>query len=223
MDRRVGTTLAVVGLLGVTLTGTVFAQAKGKPAPPANVAVTSQVQDGNEVISFELRSDGLGPYVNANGVISQIYGSSGDWELDLSSQSVRGIDLTLTTVDGSPSGVLSGRYNARLVSRCFAADGGITGYLQVPEGSSNSRCAMRVNFTAGGTDYFLVMSPLYAGTTWVTVSCPADADANTTCETWSVAPDASAVTPVAALYRVSRSKETLVGNYVLHFALTATR
>ncbi len=152
----------------------------------------------------------------------RIYGSSGDWEIDLSGQAVRMIDLTFATTDGSPSALPSGRYNPRLISRCFASDGTITGYLQIPEGGANSRCAMRVNFTSGGTSYFLVMSPLYAGTSWVTVSCPVDANANTSCERWTVKPDPNVAVPVASLYKVARNKEVLVGSYQLTFAIDAT-
>ena len=129
----------------------------------------------------------------------------------------------IATVDGSPSTVPSGRYQSRLISRCFSADGNSTGYQQIAEGAANARCAMRVNFTSGGASYYLVMSPLYAGTSWVTVSCPADTDANATCERWLVSPDQNAASPGAALYRVGRSKVVFVGNYVLTFALSATR
>lgn len=221
MRRRIVSALLVVGMSIIATGWTTFAQGKGKPAP-ANVSVTSDVHDGSDTTLFQLRSDSLGPYATAEGVVSQIYGTSGDWELDLSGQSVRVIDLTLTTTDGSPSAVPSGRYNARLISRCFASDGTITGYLQISEGGANSRCAMRVNFSSGGTSYSLVMSPLYAGTSWVTVSCPVDADSNTTCEHWAVAPDPSTPMPVASLYKTVRSKDVLVGSYVLTFALDVT-
>ena len=223
MRRRILSALVAATLSSLVPGSAVQAQGKGKPAPPpANVNVTSNVADADPVSLYLLRSDGLGAYTTAGAVVSQVYGSSGDWELDLSGQAVRMIDLTLATTDGSPSAVPGGRYNARLISRCFASDGTITGYLQIPEGGSNSRCAMRVNFTAGGTAYFLVMSPLYAGTSWVTVSCPTDADANTTCERWTVRPGPNASTPVASLYKTVRNKEVLVGSYQLTFAIDVT-
>jgi len=223
MRRRILSALLAASLSSLVSGSAVLAQGKSKPAPPpTNVSVTSTVADVDNASLTLLRSDGLGAYATVGNVVSQIYASSGDWELDLSSQAVRTVDLTLATIDGSPSAVPGGRYNARLISRCFAADGTITGYLQIPEGGSNSRCAMRVNFTAGGTPYFLVMSPLYAGTSWVTVSCPADADANSTCERWTVKPDPGVAVPVASLYKTVRSKEVLVGSYQLTFAIEAT-
>lgn len=223
MRRRILSALLAATVCSLVCGSAVQAQGKGKPAPPpANVNVTSNVTDADPVSLYLLRSDGLGTYATADNVVSQIYGSSGDWEIDLSGQAVRMIDLTLATTNGSPSAVPSGRYNARLISRCFASDGTITGYLQIQEGGSNPRCAMRVNFDSGGTAYFLVMSPLYAGTSWVTVSCPVDADANTTCERWTVKPDPAAAAPVASLYKIARNKEILVGSYQLTFAIDAT-
>jgi len=223
MRRRILTALVAATLSSLVGGSAVHAQGKGKPAPPpANVNVTSNVADPDPVSLYLLRSDGLGAYSAADNVLTQIYGSNGDWELDLSGQAIRMLDLTLATTDGSPSAVPTGRYNARLISRCFASDGTITGYQQIPEGGSNPRCAMRVNFNSGGTAFFLVMSPLYAGTSWVTVSCPVDADANTTCERWTVKPDPTATAPIASLYKITRAKEVLVGSYQLTFAIDAT-
>ena len=223
MRRRILSGLLVAGISVCISGSTPQAQSKGKPGP-SNVSVTSQLQDTGAVSPFLLQSDGLGSYVSGDGVVTQVYGLSGDWELDLRDQSLRTIDLTFIPVDGSVGAPPSGRYNARPISRCFAADGTTAGgYLAIGEGSANSRCAMRVeNIESGGVSYFLVMSPMYAGTSWVTVSCPPDADTDNVCQRWTVRPDPAVTTPVAALYKIVRNKEVFVGRYALTFALDVT-
>jgi hypothetical protein len=113
-------------------------------------------------------------------VLSQIYNASGDWVLDLSGQTYRRVCLASV-----PS--LFGYYNARVLSRCFDSEGNITGFLQIGEGSTNTRCSLRIGFTSG-KQYALVMSPLYAGTGWAKVTCTSTDGGD--CDSWRVEPAA---------------------------------
>jgi len=80
MRRRILSALLAATVSSLVCGSAVQAQGKGKPAPPpANVNVTSNVTDADPVSLYLLRSDGLGTYATADNVVSQIYGSSGDW------------------------------------------------------------------------------------------------------------------------------------------------
>ena len=223
MRRRLSLASMAVGLCVAVFASAAYAQGKAKPPSPPPVAVTSLVHDADDTSVFLLAGDGFGSYDSSGEVVSQIYSTSGDWELDLRGQTARAVHLSFITTNGSASAVPTGLYNARLISRCFDADGAITGLLAIAEGSSNTRCALRVILSAGGNSYFLVMSPLYQGTSWVTVSCATDSDEDTTCERWTIVPGTTAGLPVAALYRLNRGKEVFAGSYYLTFSIEVTK
>lgn len=224
MERKVPS-IVLVGLLLAGLVSSaqeqVKAQGKGKPTPPP-VLVTSTVRDAGATAVYDLQSDGHGPYTAGNGVQSQIFDGTGDWLVELHDQTARKVNLTFNPKPGSPVGPGNGLYNARVISRCFDADGDITGYLTIAPGTSNTRCSLRIGFdAANGTSYFLVSSPMFAGTSWTTVTCVASGSAG--CSQWTVAPNDAANT-TAALYRLARNgKETFVGNYSLTFFIDVTR
>jgi len=214
--------------LGLCAPGLVMGvSAQGKSKPPANVLVQSTVHDFNGPDTMLLQSDGVETYSNGAGVVGQIWAGNGDWDLDLSEQSLRTVRLTLSAVPGSPvSPVPSTLYNAKVLSRCFDALENITGFLQIGEGQSNSHCSLRVTFNAGGVQHFLVMSPLYNefGTGSATVSCDADSDANTTCERWTIVPGPGPNATVAALFSLGRgNKAAFVGNYFTTFRIVVSR
>jgi hypothetical protein len=182
------------------------------------------VHDVGETSSLLLQSDGGGAYESSVSVLSQIYNDSGDWVLDLSAQTERSVRLAFVPVSSTSSTIADGYYNARVLSRCFDGDGHITGFLQMQEGSSNERCSLRIVFTANRAQHVLVMSPLYAGTGWARVSCPADADSNDSCENWTIKGGTAADPAVASLLTVTRSnKELLLGSYYLSFSIGVTR
>lgn len=218
-------TFGIVGVC-VGLASVASAQGRGKPSPPPPVPVAVTIHDFDENSAhLLLQSDGIdgGVYGNAGGIIAYIASGDGDLELNLSEQTARSVRLTFDPIGGSPQGP-SGSYNARVISRCFNELGTITGLLTIAEGSSNTRCSLRIVFTANGTRYFLVMSPMYAGTSWATVSCPTDSDSNTTCERWTIAPGTGTGPGTAALYSTARNnKEALVGAYYLSFRIEVTR
>jgi hypothetical protein len=225
MLRKVPSIVLVTGLL---LAGLVpyaqerlEAQGKGKPAPPP-VLVTSTVRDAGATAVYDLQSDGRGPYTASNGVLSQIYQGSGDWVIDLRDQTARTVNLTFNPKPGSPVGPGNGLYNARVLSRCFDAEGNITGFLAITPGTPNTRCSLRIGFdAANGTSYFLVSSPLFGGTSWATVTCVTSGPAG--CSQWTIQPGDAANT-TAVLYSLARNgKETLVGYYSLTFFIDVTR
>jgi hypothetical protein len=213
MLHRISFGFVTVGMLSLAIgTPWAHAQGKGKPAPPP-VTVTSMVHDFDGATPLALQSDGDGLYTSGADVISQIYSGSGDWALDLQGQNLRTVFLTLTPVGASPpSPVASDFYTPRLISRCFDSNGDITGFMQIPEGQSNHMCALRVTFSASGTNYVWVMSPLHAGTGWVDVACTSTNGGD--CDAWTITPGAGANAMVANLYEIRRNgKEVFVGSY----------
>jgi hypothetical protein len=199
--------------------------AKGKPSP-SPVPVTSTVHDFEGASALQLQSDGMGPYANDSGVLNEISGTNGDWEIDLQSQTARTVRLTFERVDGNTSDVPDGEYNARLISRCFDSVGNITGFLTIAEGTSNDRCSLRVGFTASGKQYFLVMSPLYQATGWATVSCSESpgTDIDTDCDHWSITPGTGDNATVASLYEVGKGgREIFRGYYYNTYRIDVTR
>ena len=224
MRRNFWVIVWVAGV-GIVLASVASGQGRGKPSPPPPVPVVVTVHDFDENSAhLLLQSDGLdgGVYGNSGGIVAEI-APDGDWELNLGAQTARTVRLTFDPIGGSPQGP-SGSYNARVLSRCFNESGTITGFLNIPEDSANTRCSLRIVFTANGTRQFLVMSPLYAGTGWATVSCPSDNDSNATCERWTIAPGSGSNAGVGALYTVAKNnKELLVGTYNLSFRIDVAR
>jgi len=94
-------------------------------------------------------------------------------------------------------------YSGRIISRCFQANGGTAtlGWQNVT--SDDPNCAMRVNFASGGTNYTMVMSPLYAGTGRALVHCNAVNNTGS-CIDWTVTPNANVANAgVANLFSIA--------------------
>jgi hypothetical protein len=155
-----------------------------------------------------------------------------DWYLRLYSGSGRTVRLTFVALNGSPDkSALDNYYLAQVATRCFNLNNNwVSIPLTIPSGTSNNRCSLRFNFTAAnGTNYFFVMSPIYAGTGWSTVACTSGT-ATATCNAWSITPTPGNLLPnpslanVANLYIVANSgKLTLVGTYEMTFNIVLTR
>ena len=141
-----------------------------------------------------------------------------EWVLDLT-QSSRYVLLTLIPVNGSApfSGAITFR---NLRSRCFDPSNQVFSWLAIQ--TSDSNCAMRVNFTSGGVDYSLVMSPIEPGTGTATLTCT---NWNgSVCSAWTDVPSVGVANAnVAHLYSAGKGgKTTLVGSYELTFKVTLT-
>jgi len=231
MTTRVSFAVVLVaGLSAAGLTPGAFAQGKGKPGP-SPVAVTAIIHDFdgmNQPVSIQ--SDGVGQATYSGsdpGVVNTISPVNGDWELNLSDQALRAVDLTFVPVPGSPNPpVPNGPYNARVISRCFDSAGTITGFLQIGEGGLNDRCSLRVVFSASGKNYFFVMSPLYQDTGWATVTCTelVATDTDSDCDAWTIVPGGGSNTTVAGLYEVGKGgKEILKGSYYSTYRIDVAR
>jgi hypothetical protein len=225
---RLSKNVAVITLL--LLAGAGLSTAKSSTSSGAHVTSTVYDTDLN-LNALLLQGDdvnaaGLSTYTTSStsGVISQIDGYGQDeWDLWLQNSS-RGFQLTLTTKSGSSvNGFPTGPYlySGRLVSRCFDPTGATTNpYAWVAITSADPNCAMRVNFTYGGTQYTLVMGPTYSGTGRAEVYC--NVLSGTGCIDWTIVPNLNAAN-VANLYAISKSgKETFVATCKLTYRVHVT-
>jgi hypothetical protein len=156
-----------------------------------------------------------------------------DWYLRLYSGSGRSVRLNFVALGNSPDeSSLDGEYSTgtSVITRCFNANNNqVSIPLTVPAGTSNNRCSLRVDFTANGTSYLYIMSPIYAGTGWSTTAC-LSGTVTQTCNAWSITPTLASQLPnpnlanVANLYTVARSgKLKLVGTYQMTFSIKLTQ
>jgi hypothetical protein len=183
-------------------------------APTAGhiLAVTSVISDD---AAFQIRSDGLGSYVNSNGLISEIQsGTTGDWELDSSTPSggTRRVylDFSRPVAGSGPNGgaaiaIPSGPYRFHMISKCH-----LDGYSFVTIAPGQTvQCPLLVSQLIVGThDYSVLMNPgvTSGGASWPetnysNVTCNSTAG---TCASWTltpsgIAPDGSSAN-VAVLF-----------------------
>lgn len=227
-SRRASAALIVL----LALAAASVLSAKSSPRS-ANPAVTSTVYDSDTTLgSLLVQSDdgtetGSATYVtsSATGVISEIDGDQLDeWDLWLQNSS-RGFYLTIET--GSPvAGLPTGRffYSGRLVSRCFDPTGVTTNtYPWFKIQGADPNCAMRVNFSYGGKQYALVMSPAYSGTGKALVTCNS-ANTSGSCVAWTIFPNLTAANPlVAHLYSIGKGgNEVFVAACQLNYRMRVT-
>jgi hypothetical protein len=197
-----------------------------------------------------LRSDDFDVVGEATYTSSSSRGSSlssgfvnGEWSLNLSNQSLRTIYITPNAaIDNlQPQGPPAGYYSQGVTSRtgCFDQSGNIVPLANITSASGN--CKLGVNFTSGGNDYKLLMSPFPlsgAGDpppTCPAAGCPAtgavqvtcNATSNGQCVNWTIEPNASAPhANIANLYRYSTVKHSatwlFIGQYYNSFRIGLT-
>ncbi|MFN2454291.1 MAG: hypothetical protein ABR577_08725 [Pyrinomonadaceae bacterium] len=208
-----------------------FAQ-KGKPTPVPIYDVTSTISDyqADGITSHHLQSDLFGSYKtdSATNVVSRLdSGDNSTWNIYMQESTTRGVYVTFNPISGNglPNPLSGTKYlHARVISRCFDPTGLTTNtasWFNIT--TSNPNCSMRVNFTEDGTgtQYSLVMSPLFDNTGRSIVRCTAVS--GSTCSAWTITPNLgspSIVNPnpgVANLYSANpkNGKLTLVGTYRL--------
>jgi hypothetical protein len=215
---QVSALMAVLISLMVLVVG---AAAAPKAGPYTVTATVFNCCDANSH-NFMFQSDGAvsSAYSSATpGVLSELSGNiSYEWVLDLT-QSSRSFLLTLSPVNGSPSGPFVGTlgFNGKLRSRCFDPSNSVFSWLKIHTQDTN--CAMRVDFTYGTVNYTLVMSPIEPGTGTATVACT---NWNgSACSAWTdVSTAGVANANVAHLYAITRKGQTYVGSYALSFNVT---
>ena len=158
--RTICATAVFVGL------GLSVAAGAGKPA--SDVPVTSMVLDYAADIAprLNVQSDGLGSYLNAKTLVSQIQ-AIGDWELD--ARTPRGatrkiyVDLSQPIAGSAPGGAdptgpPSGTYTFRIVAKCSLYGNSLLGFTA----GAVKNCPLHVGFDYGSTTYAFVMDPLTA-------------------------------------------------------------
>ncbi len=218
-----------------------------KPMPAPVYNVTSTINDfdsfGN---AFQLQSDDMNVNLTGTGqpygiyqtdsttnVISQLDGQgecSTECTLNLfmNNSPSRSVKLTLSRLSGSgPTGSYS--LHAQVHSHCFDPTGATTNpqnWFNIT--TSEPNCSMKVTFTIGRTNYFLVMSPLYDSpqpTGRAIVTCTQVS--GNSCFAWSILPNLtqSTINPnptVANLYSANRNGTyTFIGQYTLTYSLNA--
>jgi len=207
-----------------------------KPPPqPTSIDGTSLVYDQDSSANqYLFRSDlyrGLNQttYTTTGGVTTGVglispYG----WGLDLYSQSLRKVWISLNPVNGSTPPAPSGYYSEKveIYSWCFDSAGNHVAYLSIPAGTSNNRCIFSFDFLYGRTTYKLAMGQFPTPASgWVTVTCHASSSpTGIPCTSWTIAPnmiDPNAT--IANLYIVGgHNGPQFVGQYYSTFRIDVT-
>jgi hypothetical protein len=147
------------------------------------------------------------------------------WNVSFGPSSRRSVYLTLTPANSTTTFVPfqgSKSFKATLYSRCFADPGATTyqNWTQIPPGSPDPNCGMRVLFTYGSVNYTLVMSPEQTATGEpptgsATVSCKST---TSPCTAWIDVPTTGITNAnVANLYN---GGSTPIGQYYLTFNIS---
>lgn len=236
-------TLVVIAALTVAA-----AQKSGSTSTSYQENVTTTIFDNDATgAQVLLRSDdynGSGyatyvtPKVTRNSVISTI-DSTGVWRLDLYSQSVRTLWITPNVAVNTlqPVGPPAGYYwqNVEAYSECRDQSGNVVPYENLVNGSGN--CTFGVDFTAGGTEYKLLMSPSAvppSGASCPSTGCPATGLVQVTCNSvsngkcvaWTITPNAGAANlNVANLFSYTGTRSApwvYIGQYHNSFRIQAT-
>jgi len=176
--------------------------------------------------------------------LSSGFTSNGEWNLNLSNQSVRTLYITPNVAINSlqPQGPPAGYYWQGVTARsgCLDQNGNIVPLANIVTASGN--CKLSVNFNSGGTTYKLLMSPFpLSGSgdpppTCPSTGCPATGSVTVTCNAisngqcvnWSIEPNATAPNAnVANLYRYSSSGRSatwvFIGQYYNSFRIGLTK
>jgi len=194
----------------------VHAQA-GKPTYPAyNVTSTIASADssGGPLL---LQSDTGEPYTAIDNIASFVGGGTGEYELDLSQQTTRKVNLDFNVLTGTPNiWSWSGSYEATIFSRCYSDSSGnsLVSLLTLPKGASYNYCSLRINFSYNGGSYSFVMAPpaelpsSAPMTSLALVKCNGVASDNN-CSNWTITPNGTS----ADLIESTRRGSVVVGSY----------
>ncbi len=214
--------------------------ALAKGAKTSDTPVTSTIAGSlvNGVPTYSIASDGAGSYVNGvNSVVSVLQASSGNWELDMKSSTVRRLVLDFSnpvsgTADTPP--FTTGIVAPHVISLC--SNNGVS-YLNMNLTSlATAQCPLHIGWTdASGNTWNLAMNPgapyYFTQTNWVLVTCTA-ADSTGACSHWTLSPtsanpNTNQPANVAHLFRVTTVKGKTVnedhGDYYMTFAIDINR
>ena len=172
----------------------------GKGPPPPTTTSTIADADATVAPTLQYRSDGLGPYVNASNLISQIQ-SVGDWVLDMYtvSRATRQVYLDFSQPipgtgpnGGNPVAIPSGYYKVRMISKCSLFG---NSFLTLAPGAT-VQCPLHVAFDYNGSTWALEMNPIsssgnpdgFPETNSANVTCVSPAIGAGPCVGWRITP-----------------------------------
>jgi hypothetical protein len=199
--------------------------------PSQNTAVTS-ILAGSPGGTYQIASDGNGPYANATNLKSLI-SSAGDYQLggfDLSGATrLVYLDFDMPIAGSGPNGGApvappSGLYNVNLASPC--SDYGLS-FLKVAPGDT-IECGMIVQFAYDGQNYDLHENgnASYPETNPVKITCTSAA--GSPCSAWTVQPSGVSGYDVANLAVEQTGKHGVItevnqGNFLVSFLFTIAK
>jgi hypothetical protein len=189
----------------------------------ANNEPHSLQSDGSTSAVYDPSTDSsISSYLYTSPACKTCGTSAFEWDLDVS-QSSRSFLVTLTPINSSV-GPFTGpvAFNGTLRSRCFDPANNVFSWLAIQ--TSDTNCAMRVDFTYYNVNYTLVMSPTESGTGTATVTCTNWNSTTATCSAWTDVPTTGVTNAnVAHLYSVGRGGSMKpIGSYALSFDLSLT-
>jgi len=134
-------------------------------APPnRDVPVKTTIEDFEAAIAptLQIQSDGSGVYQNSRDIGSVIQ-SGGDWVLDTSTSSTRGVKLDFSQPvagsgpnGGTPIPLPTGIYKARAITKCHVYGNNLLGLV----GGQTVSCPLTIGFDSGNNGYRIQMNPL---------------------------------------------------------------
>lgn len=203
--------------------GTLAINVSAQPNKPrrGDTSVTSTFQDVDQAtsLSYTMRSDSGGSYINGTDSVVSIIQGIGDWELDLSSSPSRQVFFDFSSpIPGTntqnvtpPS---SGAYTVRFLSQCGVRPGKKLQDLRISDGTI--QCPLNVRIVVGSEDYSLRFRTVeFPGSNDVLWTCTSEA--NNKCNGWRMesAPGGS----IARLLKITtvRNKITTTEGSLFYF------
>jgi hypothetical protein len=200
--------------------------------PGSATRVTSAIVDSS---TYQIGSDGLGPYTDSSTFTSLILSTDGNYQLggfyDDGSTRTVALDLGAGISGTGPNGgapvtVPNGLYNVNIASDTSAVNpqGDSCNYLKVAPGAT-IQCGMNVHFVSGGNTYDLTQNTAtYSETNFVSITCTSAA--GSPCSAWTVQPSAASGSDVAnlSIEKTAKGKLTHVkqGDFMVSFLIHLT-
>jgi len=233
--RSIATT-TLIAVLALAHAGVAVAQ-------QSDVPVVSTIADADPATApaLQIRSDGLGPYVNKTRYLSSVVQAIGDWELDLG-MIVRGNGRTVfvgfdqpipgTGPSGDPVAPPSQQYVLRFITKCWSVSQNL--WLLAP--GQSVTCPLFIPFNdSAGTKYRIQMGRSVSPTSDdALITCLARGS-DGKCARWHVGPSGAYVGPegsvvhanIGTLVKLTTKKGAEVqlpqGDFRFAFSIDVTR
>ena len=192
-------------------------------AAPQNqdVPVITSIEDVEAAIApaLQIKSDGLGGYLNNRDIQSLIQGGAGDWVLATNlKSSTRMVYLDFSQPvagsgpgpNGAPIPLPNGAYHLRVITKCHLYGS----YLLGLSSGQTVDCPMTIGFEIGSDGYRIQMNPrtgvyVYPKTSVVNMTCTGTAP-DTQCNQWKLEPSDTFVAPDGSLSKRNRANLTKI-------------